>query len=450
MRNNILSNRPNPNFGPDTVTIEGIFTGSSLVRPLLIGITSILISLGGLVLWSVTQEIESAIIVPGTVVVESGRKYVQHLNGGTLTSISVREGQEVSQGQILMQLDSASLDLANESLQRLLAMNQAAQVRLRAEQSTASSISFPAHSSGASYALWQDVCAEQGRLFQLRRATLTGRIDTLESDGREAQMIARAIDGQLQAQSIRIELTRSQLASAVILARSGAGSRERVIEIDSLLAELQGEMASLRSKSIEAESNYEHDALEVRQIIAISAESAGVELQQLRRDEVDLMLKIRTVEQQIEALDIRAPVTGRVVNIAVHTVGGVVGAGATVLEIVPKSDPLALEAKLRPDDIENVRVGLPVDVRLLGVEGQRLPRIVGTVTRVSADRLEDPIRATPFFRVRVEVAPTELRKMEPHEFRPGMSVTLMISQGEQSPIAYIVSPLLDFFTRALK
>ena len=117
---------------------------------------------------------------------------------------------------------------------------------------------------------------------------------------------------------------------------------------------------------------------------------------------------------------------------------------------MPDDDTLVLEAKVRPDDIEGVRLGSPVDVRLLGFNGQRLPRIVGSVTRISADRIEDPVHGTPFFRVRAEVNRDNLAKMGLHEFRAGLPITLMIREGQQSPLAYLTMPLLAFFSRPLR
>ena len=329
-------------------------------------------------------------------------------------------------------------------------MNVGAQLRLRAEQDDSNLVSFPRQINDVDKVIWMEAERDQNKLFQARRASLTARNDTLKSDGDEAALVVESIDEQVEAQRVRINLTEQELATARSLAQSGYDTRHHVLEISRSLAEYQIELASLHSRELDARQNTEHDRLEAVQANASFSENAGVDLQQAQREYADLSLKMKSVSQQMAALKVRAPVSGRVVNLAVHTVGGVVGAGATILELVPENDPLVLEADVRPDDIDNVIVGLPVDIRLAGFNGQKLPRLRGTVTRVSADRLEDPVRGAAFFRIRAEVGQEGLAEMGIHELKAGMVVTLMIEKGHQTPIDYLVSPLMMFFTRALK
>ena len=421
----------------------------SLWSPLLMGLSAIFCSIGGLILWSCLATISSAVIVPGAVVVESGRKYVQHLTGGVLTDINVHDGQEVAKGQILMRLDRAPLELASKSLERLLAINIATIARLQAEQLGQSIITFPEQIADVTVGLRHEADKEQERIFEARRLSIAVKRLTFESDAKEAVIVAAWINNQIAAQTTRIVLTEKELASAVLLARSGYGTWQRVTDINRVLAELQGEMANLNSKKVDALHTYEHDTLEERQVSASFAESAGSELQQAEREKAELSVKLMTIQQQLATSDIRAPVAGLVVNMAFHTIGGVVGPGVTVLEIVPESDSLVLEANIRPDDMEDVSLGLPADIRLSGIGSERLLRLVGVVTRISADRLEDPIKATPFFRVRVEVPKSSLQDEAARRLRAGLAVTLMIRKGQQAPLAYLMSPLIGFFTRSL-
>ncbi len=422
----------------------------SLRLPVLFGSLAVLGSLGGLIIWSYMAIIASAIIVPGVVVVDSGRKSVQHVNGGTIKSIEVHEGQEVKAGQVLIRLDPDNLEFAYESLERLLAINVASESRLHAEQDGLREISFLNQPEFVSSSEWLNAKGEQVRLFSMRQTSLKVKVQTLRSDGLEALSVSDDVKDQASLQKTRILLTQQELANAELLARSGYGTRQRVLEVKRSVAELESELSSLQSKEVDTEQTFAHDCLAARQIVSSFAEDAGSDLQQVERDHADLLLKIRTLRQEMAGLDMKAPVSGRVVNIGVHTIGGVVIAGSTALEIVPDGDALVLEAKVRPDDIEGVTLGSPVDVRLTGFNGQRLPRIVGSVTRISADRIEDPVHGTPFFRVRAEVNRDNLGKMGLHEFRAGMPITLMIREGQQTPLAYLTSPLIAFFTRPLR
>ena len=423
---------------------------ASLAFPSAIGMLTIFVSLGGLLIWSFAASIASAIVVPGTVVVDTGRKFVQHIDGGTVKSVDVKEGQEVKAGQVLMKLDSTVVDIAAESLEQLLALNVATEARLHAEQDGSLQPNFPNHVPYIREAVWRAVKQEQMKLFVARQRSLTNKILSLRGDGEEAAAVAGSVESQIGSQELRLSLTRQELSHAFSLARSGFGTRQRVLEVTRSIAELQGELANLRSKEADARQLVMHDKMQELQTSTNFQEDAGLDLQQAQRDQAELLLKLRTVHQQKAALELTATVAGKVVNLAVHTVGGVVGAGMTVMEIVPDGDPLVLEAKLRPDDIEGVVVGLPINVRLLGIGDQQLPRLAGVVTRVSADRIEDNVHGSSFFNVRAEVSQTELKKLGSHELRAGMPVSLMIKKGQQSPIAYLTLPLITFFSRPLQ
>ena len=423
---------------------------TSLVGPSAVGVITILASLGGLLAWSFTASIASAIVVPGMVVVDSGRKFIQHLDGGMVKSVDVREGEEVKAGQVLISLDSTVIDIAAESLERLLALNVAAEARLNAEQDENSQPEFPTQVPYIPWSIWEAVKHEQMKLFIARQSSLTNKILSFQSDGEEAAAVAGTIVSEITSQEVRLSLTRQELSHAISLAESGFGTRQRVLEVTRSIAELQGELANLHSKEADARQLVTHDKMQELQTKATFREDAGLDLQQAQRDQAELILKLRTVHQQKASLELKATVAGKVVNLAVHTVGGVVGAGMTVMELVPDGDPLVLEARVRPDDIEGIVVGLPIDVRLLGVGDQQVPRLSGLVSRVSADRIEDNVHGNSFFNVRAEVSQNELRKLGSHEVRPGMPISLMIKRGQQSPLAYLTLPLVNFFSRPLR
>ena len=422
---------------------------ASLAFPSAVGAATIALSLGGLLAWSLAASIASAIVVPGIVVVDSGRKFIQHLDGGTVKSLDVREGQEVKAGQVLMRLDSTVVDIAAESLERLLALNVATEARLRAEQDGKLRPEFPEQVPYILPSIWNTVKHEQMKLFLARQNSLKNKLSSLRSDGEEAAAVEGTIESQVASQEIRLSLTRQELSHAISLARSGFGTKQRVLEVTRSIAELQGELANVHSREADARQLVTHDKMQEMQITSSFQEDAGLDLQQAQRDQAELLLKLRTLNQQKTALELRATVAGKVVNLAVHTVGGVVGAGMTLMELVPDSDPLVLEARVRPDDIEGIVVGLPIDVRLLGVGDQRLPRLVGVVTRVSADRIEDNVHGTAFFNVRADVSQSELKKLGSHDLRAGMPISLMIKRGQQSPIAYLTLPIVSFFSRPL-
>ena len=435
-------------IGPSTK--RSSVPGTALRAPVSMGVLAIVLSVGSVIVWSCVATIASAVIVPGTVVVDTGRKTIQQLNGGVVSAICVSDGQEVSAGQTLVRFDSSSLDLAHESLSRLVAMNIGSQARLAAERRGDATISFPNKIRFVPVSWWIAIQREQTALFLARRQSLNAEVEMARGDERRERADAINYNSQSQAQVVKMRLTAMEFHTAAELAASGFGTRSRVIEVRRALAEMEEVRLDLQSKIVDAEALADHDALEASRQQASFKSNASLELQQALRDQVDLLLKLKTIEQQLTALNVRAPESGHVVNLDVHTVGGVVQPGAVIMEIVPVAESMAIEARVRPDDIGNVAVALPVDVRLVGQRGQRLPRLEGVVTRVSADQLQDPVRGTPFFRVRVVFDKSSVKKISAGEIRPGIPVTLMIRQGRQTPLAYLTSPITRFFRRALK
>ena len=413
--------------------------------PTFVGLAAVAFSAGGLLTWSCTTSIASATVVPGIVVVDTGRKYVEHLLGGTVKTIQVREGQKVVAGQILAKLDTASYDVSIDSLQTLLASNTGQQIRLDCERVGCASLSFPDHVELVDDAHWREAETRQQRMFVAQTASLQNRIETAQADETRSNSVSRSITAEIAAQQTKLSLTRQELRIAMTLAHEGNGTQQRVIEVARVVAELQGELAALQVQEINTQHDIMHEQLEITQFTSAFSESAQIDLQQADREHAELVGKLRTEIQERSACSITAPVAGRVVDLMIHTIGGVVAPGASVLEIVPNRDELVLDAKVNPSDIESISPGLVTDIRLPGMIGQRMPRLTGHVTDVSADRLEDQQDGHGFFRVRVGISQADRERMGSYELKAGAEVTLMIRKGEQAPLSYLVAPLAAFF-----
>ena len=429
---------------------DGTRGTTSLRTPACVGLLTILLGAGGLLLWSSIALLASAVIIPGIVVVETGRKVVQHQDGGVIKSIDVAEGARVAAGQCLVTLDGSQLYAAEDTLRRLLAMNTAERLRLRAEREGSETVQFPSDVARVGKEVLFGIAADELRLFHARRASLEGKVRTLDNEAAGALQAAANLDKQVDLQRTRVALMQQELDDTRRLLGTHDTSRQHVLEVTRSLAELNGETEELISREDDAKQRYQHSTLESLRTTATFIESVDTDLQQSEKSRLDLVEKLSTVEEQIDRLRVVAPVAGRIVNLSVHTIGGVVGAGVTLLEIVPEKDPLEVVGEVRPEDIDNVRAGLPADIALTGFVGQQLPKLTGVVLGVSADRLEDTAKGTAFFRVRVSI-PTEARSLlGTHELRPGMAVTLMLCKGRETPIQYLISPMMAFFAKAMR
>ncbi len=422
---------------------------TSLRMPAMLGLVSILASVGGLSTWSCVATLASAVIVPGTVVVETGRKSIQHQDGGVIKSIDVIEGEHVAAGQSLVTLDGNELHIASDTLRRLLAMNTAERLRLAAERSGSDKLDLPSDAAEPGAEPFREITDDERRLFQARRASLESKIHTLISDGEAATQTAANIDTQIRLQRTRVILMREELEEDQRLLNTHDASRQHVLEITRSLAELGGETEELISRADEARQRVKHNRLEALRTAAAFMESVDTDMQEAKKARLELVEKLNTVSEQIARLHIITPVSGRVVNLSVHTVGGVVAAGVTLLEIVPDHDPLQVEAEIRPEDVDNVVAGMPATISLTGFIGQKLPRLNGVVVRVSADRVDDPTKAIAFFRVGIAIPLRALSLLGSHPLRPGEAVTVMLCNGKQTPLQYLLSPVLSFFSKAM-
>jgi HlyD family type I secretion membrane fusion protein len=374
---------------------------------------------------------------------------MQHPDGGVVQAINVRDGDHVEAGQVLLTLDGTRLRLALQTLRPMLSMNIAQSARLRAERSDRADIDFEGEAkSDIRIEEFPDILNGQIRLRQARRAALNGQIATLRSEGDQAHAAMEGLKQQALTQKARIQLLRPELEAAETLASTGSGTRNRVLQLGRQMMELQSELSSLEARASEADLKAKHADLDIDRARSSFIESVETELQTAKRERLETIEKLRSVSDQLERQELRAAVSGTVVNLTAHTVGGVITPGASVLEIVPDDDPLVVEAQVRPSDIEHLRPGLPVDIRLTGFDAKRLPRLTGTVSSISADRLIDRLRGTPYFQVRIQAAQT--MKQINRELRPGMAVDVMIFTGEQTVVEYLVDPLLSFFTQSMR
>lgn len=421
----------------------------SLRFPILFGFSAVLLILFVLGAWSSLAPLASATIATGSVVVENNRKVVQHLEGGIVKAVLINDGGHVAAGDELIRLDDSRLVSALRSLKPLLAINIIQRARLEAERTGADDIAFPSNEDDIALGEFGQAQTDQIKNFQARRSALTERIRLLEVERRQSDATLAGLRQQIEAADLRLSFVMQDMQVAVDLASSGIGTRQRVRDVAKVIAEQRGEIAGLATRIAETEQKVRRTAVEIERTRAAFMEGIEAEIQQTNRDHLDLLDRYRNVLDQLRRTRIEAPVAGRIVNLLVHTVGGVIGPGMPLLEIVPDEDRLLIEAQIRPIDIDAIMPGLPVRIRVNGAEAHRLPFLIGSVLSISADRIVDRQRSTPYFLVRATIPLDDLRSFRQINFRPGMSVDVMITKGEKTVIEYLMSPLIRFFADAL-
>ncbi len=413
----------------------------------LAGLLVLMLSLGALFAWSVAAPLSSAVVALGTVVVDSSRKILQHPEGGVIRQIHVRDGDVVDEGQILVSLHNEELLAADARSSQLLLMAEAKRARLRAEREGAAEIEFPSSVLDASLEDAARIVADQESIFRARRAALDSRTTALESKRAQAEDSVVGLEQQLFQQKERVRLTESEIDDTRVLAEKGFAPRRRLLELERALAQLQGRTAELEIALKDAQRSASFHELEIEQTRAAYQETVESELQMVQKEIYSLRENRRSITHRLADLEMRAPTAGTVVNLAVHTIGGVVGPGSVLMEIVPLDDPLVVDARISPSDVDYVASDMPADVYLPGAQRRTSPPIRGRVVNVSADLIAQAQLGEPHYLARVEL-PDEVGEVR--RFRPGLPVEVIVVRGERTLMSFLLDPLSRTFAYAFK
>ena len=380
-------------------------------RPILWGWAIVGLCFGGLALWSALAPLGAAVIATGTVAVDGSRKSVQHLEGGVVRQILVRDGDVVEAGQVLVRLDDTVQQNALSLVQGKLDADLATEARLVAERDARDAIAFPtelAAGAAASDEIRQ-MLAGQGTIFRARRDALSGQVSILQNRIAQSNEEIDGLTIQKDAKSRQVELLRRELAGLKTLLAKGYTPENKVLGVEREMAELEGGIG-------------------------------------------ETMARVASVRQAIDEarLQIKAPVAGIVVDLAAHTVGGVVAPGSRILDVVPQNEALVVEAEVRPVDIDALHPGLAADIRFPAFKHGNTPVIHGAVTTVSADRLIDARTNAPYYMVRLTVPGDERRKLVGLQLVPGMPAEVVVRKGDRTVVDYLLGPLEDTVVRAFR
>ncbi|MDL4863863.1 HlyD family type I secretion periplasmic adaptor subunit [Halomonas elongata] len=402
--------------------------------------------LGGFALfvaWAAWAPLDNGIAVPATVVVSGDRQAVEHPVGGLVERLWVNEGDRVERGQVLVDLDSTRLRSEVEVLRTQHAVALAEIARLEAERDGHDQVIFPETLTANPDAAFATQLAQQRQLFTSRRAALNAELDGIAASLRGERAQAAGLEASLAQQRVRLAALGEQRDNLRQLADEGYVPRNRVLEIDADYAQLQAQVAVDGGNLTQTRQRIVELGLRRTQRLDEYRREVGEALSQatLRADELDGKLATGTFD--LEHSRIRAPATGAVVGLTLHTEGGVVQPGELLMEIVPDGEPLIVEGQLPVERIDRVHPGLPVELMFTAFDRSRTPRLPGEVTQVSADRLVDEQTDMPYYRLRVAVSAETLSAHGVPPLKAGMPVEAFVRTGERSMLNYLFKPLWD-------
>ena len=396
-------------------------------------------------------EISGAVIAPGNIVVETNLKRVQHQEGGIVEAINVREGQSVEAGDLLVQLDGtiakANLTVVTTRLREL----QAQEARLMAERDGQETLIVPE----ALAALSADpavaaILQGQRSLLDARRSSRAGRKAQLNEQIKQFREQITGLTSQRAAKAEEIELVAKELSDLSVLVEKRLIQQSRITALKRDEARLRGEHGGFTSQIAQVEQAISERKI---QILQIDEEMRAEVVEQLPavRGEIAQLIEQRVAAlEELRRLEIRAPSSGYVHQLAVHTVGGVVAAGEDLMQIVPHEDVLVVEARVAPNDIDQLGPAQEAVVRFPGLDQRTTPELTARILTVSADLIEDPTDGTRYYEARLALADEEIAKLGDTRLMPGMPVEAFVQTGERTILSFLLKPLSDHLARAFR
>ncbi len=418
--------------------------------PLFLGISAIALFFGAFVLWSILAPLSEAAIAPGVIRVEGQRRTIQHLEGGIVREILVRDGDRVHAGQLLARLDDIQAGSTTETTrsQRWSLAAQAA--RLDAELARAQQVTFPAELLAADNPRAQDSVAGQRAVFQARLANLNSQVQVQQARIEQQNAMIASARGQQRAQEAQLALIRREEELTQTLVRQGLQRLPTLLALQRNAAALEGQGADLAGQIDRAEASIAEAQSAIRQIVDARMQEAAAELRDVRTRLAEAEERVRAAEDVAVRRDILAPEDGTILNLRLFTVGAVLRAGDPIMDLVPSHDRLIAEVNVQPFDIDVVHNGLQAEVRLPAFRQRLVPYLHGHVTFVASDVTIDERTRQNYFRAHILIDRDQLERLPNVQLVPGMPVEAMIQIGERSFLRYITQPIRDSFTRAFR
>ena len=401
--------------------------------------------------WAGTAELSGALIAPGSVVVDSNVKKVQHPTGGVVGELRVREGDRVKAGDIVVRLDQtitrANLAIVTKGLAELAARKG----RLASERDGSDAIDFPAEltSRQGEPDIAQIVEGER-KLFELRRSSRLGQKAQLRQQSGQLLEEIVGLTAQQDAKKREIVLINRELEGVRELFKKNLVQINRLTLLEREATRLDGEEAQLMAAVAQAKGKIAETELKIIQIDQDLSSEVAKEMREIDAKIGEFVERKLQAEDQLQRVDIRAPQNGTVFQLTVHTVGGVIAAGEPIMLIVPEADSLAVEARVNPQDIEQVQLDQKTVLRFPAFNTATTPEINGQVSRISADVSSDQRTGQSFYTIRISIHPAELARLGSAKLVPGMPVECFIQTGERTVISYFLKPLRDQLKRTFR
>jgi HlyD family secretion protein len=423
----------------------------SIRRYIIAGSVVVLVLTCGVGVWATTTEISGALIAPGTVVVESNTKKVQHPTGGVVRELLVRDGDQVKAGDLLVRLDDtvtkANLAIVTKTLTELYARK----ARLSAERDGSESIKFPDElTRQADVPEVGQVVAAENRLFDLRRAARAGQKSQLQERINQANEEIVGFGAQKVAKEKEVDFINHELTGVRDLFQKNLVPITRLSQLEREATRLGGERGQLIAATAQAKGKIAELQLQIIQVDQDLSSEVAKEMREIDAKIGEFVERRVSAQDQLKRTDVHSPQDGTVFQSTVHTVGGVIPAGEPIMLIVPNADKLTVEAKVNPQDIDKVQFWQSAALRFSAFNMRTTPEIFGSVSQISADITTDQRTNQSYYTIRIALPSEQVARLGDVKLVPGMPVEAFVKTGDRTVMSYLMKPLADQFNRAFR
>jgi membrane fusion protein, type I secretion system len=423
----------------------------SITRVAAVGWLIIAIFFGLFGTWAAIAPLKGAVVANGLIKVEGNRKSVQHLEGGIVKELRVKEGDRVTAGDIVMVLDDSQARAEHEVLTRDLIVLRATEERLRTELAHHTQMTFPQDLKAYGDDRYvQEVWDAQVHQMEVRLAALDGQRQVIKEKIAQLESQIVGLEAQIRAYSSQVGSIKDERNSILPLMERGLVARPRVLQLERTADGLDGQIADAKANIAKARQAIAEQVQQTAQLDNDRMTDVAKDLRDTQAKLLEVIPKLMHARSVLDRIEIRSPYTGRVVGLSVFSVGGVINRGDKIMDVVPDRESLVVEAQVAVEDISQVHPDMRAEVHLTAYKQRTTPIVHGDVIQVSADRLTDGKTNNPYFVALVRVDEDELADLPHIRLYPGMPATVMIPTVERTALDYLVGPLVMSFNHAFR
>jgi epimerase transport system membrane fusion protein len=398
--------------------------------------------------WAVIAPLDSAALAPGKVIVKGKRKTVQHLEGGIIEKILVSDGQTVQQGEALLILDNTQPSAELQILQGQLVAVKTLEARLVAERDGNDKVSYPIDLDLKGEQVTAAIESENQQ-FYVRKQALDGETDLLNKRHGQLKAQINGLQSLIKSKRQLLKSFKEEINDNLALLKEGFVDKRQLREMQRRRESLRGEVAEHNSSIAALNIQQGETELQALQLTKSFRAQVVNQLAEVQAKVFDLKERINATSDRVARTKIIAPVGGMILGLTVHTEGGIISSGTPILDIVPITRELIIEAEVSPTDIDRVAIGLPVDIRFSSFKSSITPVIKGNVSKISADILVNQQTGIPFYLAIISISDEGLKALDTLQLIPGMPAEVLINTGERTLMDYLIQPATDALARSL-